>query len=177
MFTIESAGIFRRKKRLVAPSRLAEAEFRKVADQIGRKAFKARKLGLVAARKAVEAETIETRWDGKETRNTARPGDWIVTNLSPKRKVLLDSNGNENTYVVEGDTFPGLYEPAGGQNKFGQIFKAKNTVDAVYLSGGFDILAPWGEKQTAREGYLLLNGKDVYGNNAKTFDATYEVIH
>ena len=177
MFTIESAGILRRKKRLVAPSQLAEAEFRKVADQIGRKAFKARKLGLVAARKAVEAETIETRWDGKETTNTARPGDWIVTNLSPQRKVLRDSKGSENTYVVEADTFPNLYDPVGGQNKFGQIFKAKNTVDAVYLSGGFDILAPWGEKQTAREGYLLLNGNDVYGNNAKTFDATYEVIH
>jgi hypothetical protein len=176
MFIIESAGIFGRKKRLVAPSQLAEAEFRKVADQIGRKAFKARKLGLVAARRAVET-AIETRWDGKETTNTARPGDWIVTNLSPEARVLRDNEGNENTYVVEADTFPGLYEPAGGQSKFGQIFKAKSTVDALYLSGGFDILAPWGEKQTAREGYLLLNGKDVYGNNAKTFDATYEVIH
>jgi hypothetical protein len=177
MFTIESAGIFRRKQRLVAPNQLVEAEFRKVADRIGRKAFKARKLGLIAARKAVEAETVETRWDSKETTNTARPGDWIVTNLSPKGKVLRDGEGNQNTYVVEADTFSGLYEPVGGQNTFGQIFKAKNTVDAVYLSGGFDILAPWGEKQTAREGYLLLNGKDVYGNNAKTFDATYEAVH
>src|SRR6185295_2488428 len=76
---------------------LVGAEFRKVADQIGRKTFKARKLGLVAARKAVKAETIETRWDGKETTNTTRPGDWIVTNLSPERKVLLDNKGNENT--------------------------------------------------------------------------------
>jgi hypothetical protein len=177
MFTIESVGILRRKQRLVAPSQLAEAEFRKVADQVGRKAIKARKLGLVAARKAVMAEAIETRWEGKETTNTARQGDLIVTNLSPERKVLRDNKGNENTYVVESDTFPSLYESVGGQNEFGQIFKAKNTVDAIYLSGGFDILAPWGEKQTAREGYLLWNGRDVYGNNAETFDATYEVIH
>jgi hypothetical protein len=91
--------------------------------------------------------------------------------------VLRDNKGNENTYVVRSGTFPSLYEPVGGQNEFGQIFKATNTVDAIYLSGGFDILAPWGEKQIAGEGYLLWNGRDVYGNNAETFDATYEVIH
>ena len=175
MFTIESAGLFRRKQRLIAESRLSEIEFRRVADQVGRKAFKVRKTGLVAARQV--DETIETCWEGKETTNTARPGDWIVTNLSPQRKVLRDSRGNENIYVIDGPKFCEMYASVGGENEFGQIFKAKNIIDAVYLSGGFDILAPWGEKQTAQEGYLLLNGHDVYGNNTETFDATYEAVH
>jgi len=36
--------------------------------------------------------------------------------------------------------------------------------------------APWGERQRARAGYLLLNGTEVYGSNATTFAATYQVI-
>jgi hypothetical protein len=50
------------------------------------------------------------------------------------------------------------------------------TVDALHLSGGFDIVAPWGERQTAPDGYLILSGRQVYGNNAETFAATYEVV-
>jgi hypothetical protein len=42
----------------------------------------ARKTGYAAARMAAEIETVETLWNGKETVNTARPGDWIVTNLN-----------------------------------------------------------------------------------------------
>jgi hypothetical protein len=37
-------------------------------------------------------------------------------------------------------------------------------------------LAPWGQRERAPKGYLLLNGKDVYGNNAGTFEATYEMV-
>jgi hypothetical protein len=133
---------------------LVGAEFRKVADQIGRKTFKARKLGLVAARKAVKAETIETRWDGKETTNTTRPGDWIPTS-HPNARCCW--------------TIRATRTPRSSRPTRSPIYTGRS----VYLS----ILAPWGEKQTAREGYPLLNGRDVYGNNAKTFDATYEVIH
>jgi hypothetical protein len=177
MFMIESKGIFHTKNRLVAPTKLAQADFYRVADRIGCKPIKARKIGFIAARKSDQLETIDTRWDGKETTNIAQPGDWIVTNLSADRDVLRDKDGHQNTYVIKAETFPNLYDAISGENEFGRFFKAKNLVDAVYLSGGFDILAPWGQKQVAGAGYLLLNGEDVYGNNASTFDATYEIMH
>jgi len=49
-------------------------------------------------------------------------------------------------------------------------------VSALSLPGGFDILAPWGERQTGASGYLLLNGDEVYAASRAAFDATYEVI-
>ena len=177
MFNIESNGIFRRKHRLVAPTKLERADFYKVADSIGVTPLKARKIGYVAARRAEQAEQILTESDGKETTNSARPGDWIVTNLSPNHEVVRDKSGRENTYVIKAESFPSLYDSVAGANEFGQFFFAKNLVEAVYLSGGFDILAPWGQKQIADVGYLLSSGHDVYGNNASTFDATYEVVH
>ena len=58
----------------------------------------------------------------------------------------------------------------------GQFIKAYNVVEALYLSGGFDILAPWGQRQIAGVGYLLSDGRDVYDNAAATFDATHEIV-
>ena len=75
MFNLESRGIFRKKHRLVAPTKLERADFYKVADSIGVTPLKARKVGFVAARKAEHAEQIQTEADGKETTNSARPGD------------------------------------------------------------------------------------------------------
>ena len=39
-----------------------------------------------------------------------------------------------------------------------------------------EAVAPWGERQTAPDGYLILSGRQVYGNHAETFAATYEVV-
>ena len=177
MFKIENTGIFWRKTRLVAPTTLEQADFYKVAERIGTTPFKARKIAFVAARKAVQAETVQTCLDGVETTNSAEPGDWLVTNLTSDHTILRDKSGHENTYIIKAGTFPSLYASIPGSNEFGQFFKANHLVDAVYLSGGFDILAPWGQKQVAKTGYLLSSGHDVYGNNASTFDATYEVLH
>ena len=48
--------------------------------------------------------------------------------------------------------------------------------DAWVLAGGLDIMAPWGERQTIEKGYLLRNGDEIYGNDAKAFRATYEIL-
>ena len=71
-----------------------------------RKPLRARKIGYVAARKADKRETVETRWNGKETTNTAKPGDYIATNLTPKRQPLRDAAGELNTYVISAAAFP-----------------------------------------------------------------------
>ena len=167
------------KARLKSAAKLTPADFRAIAATLGSEPVRARKTGLVAARRAARATTVETRWNGAETKNRAKAGDWIVTNLSPERKVLRDGEGRRNTYVIAGDRFTQLYEPMPGKSvgKVGAVHRAKGTVAALRLAGGFDILAPWGERQTGRAGYLILNGEDVYGNNAKTFNETYEILH
>jgi len=166
------------KGRLESKGALSAKDFQAIAATIGVAPVRARKTGLVAAKRAARGRTVETRWNGKETQNRARAGDWIVTSLSFERKVLRDGEGSQNTYVIAGDRFGELYEAAGTRTvaRLGAVYRPKGIVSALHLSGGFDILAPWGERQTGRSGYLILNGEDVYGNNAETFQGTYEVL-
>jgi hypothetical protein len=173
MFEIVRAG---GRTRLKADARLTPADFAAVAKELGRQPVRARKVGHVAARKAAKREEVETRWNGKETTNTARPGDFIVTNLSPQREPLRDAAGELNTYVITAARFPDLYEPTGEDSPLGPVYSAKGVVSALPLPGGFDIEAPWGGRQTGADGYLLMSGEEVYGAGAKAFEDTYEVI-
>jgi len=175
-FRILSTGQRQPKPRLESEAVLKAADFRAIAANLAEPIIRARKTGLISARQARTHETIETHWNGIETTNTARPGDWIVTNLTAMRRVLRDREGHVNAYVISAKRFPELYVRAQGRAQFGATYRAKSVISAIRLRGGFDIKAPWGERQRARAGYLLLNGKDVYGCNAATFAATYEVI-
>lgn len=175
-FVIERTGPGGKDARLVTSRKLERPDFFKVATALGQKPMPARKTGFAAARMATGSETIETLWNGKETTNTAKAGDWIVTNLNVDKKPILDGGGNANTYVVTPEKFSLLYEENEGENEFGRIYKPKSIVDVILFPGGFDIIAPWGERQKADAGYLVLNGRDVYGNNSETFDATYEIV-
>jgi len=162
--------------RLEADAVLTRADFDNIAVRLGTRIVRARKIGYVAAIKATRRQAVETRWNGKETKNTARAGDWIVINMSSDRKVLRDRDGGVNRYVITAESFPSLYEAAGDSGSFGDIYRAKGVVEAIPLPGGFSIMAPWGERQIAPAGYLLCNGADVYGNNQETFVATYQVV-
>jgi hypothetical protein len=165
-------------KRLESGIKLTAEHFHAIARQLGVAPMRARKIGYVAAQRAEGREVVETRWNGTETRNTARRGDWVVTNLSPRREPLRDREGHENRDVIAAKRFPELYAPAEGGEKSakGEVYRAKGVVSALQLEGGFDIVAPWGERQTAPAGYLILNGEEVYGNNAEIFAATYEAV-
>jgi hypothetical protein len=176
MFTIEKTGPRDDKDRLIALAALSEADFVDIARALDTRPVRARKTALIAAREAAASERIETRWNGSETTNTARPGDWVATTLTADCEVLRDGDGHHNSYVIPAADFPTLYTPVDGSNDFGSFYAARGTVTALHLSGGFEIVAPWGERQTAPDGYLLLSGSDVYGNNAETFAATYEVV-
>jgi hypothetical protein len=177
MFEIKTQGVRKNKYRLIARKALTKSDFKRIASRLGAEPVCARKVGFIAARKAAARETIDTFWNGKETTNTARAGDWIVTSLTPRKTVLRDKDGNPNIYVIRPKTFARLYDPIPGKNKRGRFHKSKSVVAALYLSGGFDILAPWGSRERAPKGYLLLNGKEVYGNNAGTFKATYQILN
>ncbi|MGH6816667.1 MAG: hypothetical protein ACREC6_13290 [Hyphomicrobiaceae bacterium] len=174
MFKIEKS---KTGQRLIASEPLTAGDFPRIAEEIGRTPMKARKIGFVAARKAKAPETVETFWNGKETVNRARRGDWILTALTPDRHLLRDNDGNVNTYVVAARTFARLYKADTGENEYGTFFAAKgDIVKALLLSEGFDLIAPWGQRQTAPHGYLILNGKEVYGNQTETFSRTYEAV-
>jgi hypothetical protein len=161
---------------LEADDKLTPADFADIAREIGRKPVRARKVGYIAARKAARPETVETRWNGKETTNTAKPGDYVVTNLSPQRQPLRDAEGHLNTYVISAARFRELYEAEGEDSELGPVYRAKSVVSALRLPGGFDIIAPWGERQRGADGYLLMNGEEIYGAGTDAFEATYEVI-
>jgi len=178
MFQIVPAGPAGDKARLVADTVLGPDDFRRIAGQVGgERLVRARKTGLVAARKASRRQVVETRWNGTETTNTANRGDWIVTNLTPDAQPLRDAEGQLNVYVVSAERFAGLYEPTGTKKRrLGAVYRATSTVEAILFPGGFDILASWGERQVAASGYLIRNGGSVYGNHAQTFAATYEAV-
>ena len=162
--------------RLTASAKLTPDDFDAVAVRIGVLPFAARKSGLISAIVATRDERVETRWNGQETVNTARRGDQIVTNLDAKGTPLVDRDGNHNVYVIKADMFDKLYELADTAEIVVATYRARGTVQVIAVPGGFDMLAPWGERQQADRGYLLLNGTDVYGNNAETFEATYERV-
>jgi hypothetical protein len=146
------------KARLHADAELQPNDFRAIAEELGQSPLRARKTGTVAARRAEQRQTVVTKWNGRETTNVAEADDWIVTSLSPAGEPLVDRNGATNTYVIAADKLPGLYQPTGAGSAHGAIYRAKGAVEAIDLPGGFDIVAPWGERQ-----------------QAETFAATYEV--
>jgi hypothetical protein len=162
--------------RLSSDAKLSPDDFLAIARRLVSEPFRARKAGLVAAHVAEHEQRVETRWNGRETMNSARPGDWIVTNLDANCTPIIDREGNRNIYVVAASVFDTLYEPAGAASSAGVTYRARSTVRAIALPGGFEIVAPWGEVQRADKGYLVLNGAEVYGNNAETFDQTYVVV-
>ena len=160
--------------RLTSEVGLTADAFAKIAAHLKTTPFKARKTALITARQATSDEPVDSHWNGKETSNVAQPGDYVVTSLDKTGAPMIDGDGRENIYGITKDAIASLYEPAGSAPGGGILFRARATVSGIKLSGGFDIVAPWGEKQRADSGYLLQNGDDIYGNNVETFEASYE---
>lgn len=168
-------GLEKAQPRLICENTLSRDDFARIAADLGVQPLKARKIGFIAARRAVASIKIETHWNGKETEGIAEPGDWIATNMTPQRTLLQDEAGHLNIYIIKPDRFDDLYARDKGANAQGAIYRAISEVRALFLAGGFDIEAPWG-RQNASAGYLLDNGKEVYGNAKETFEATYQAL-
>lgn len=177
-FQISKAGS-PAKLRLFTPDKLTRDDFDQLVKDVhgyGGEVKRARKITFVAARKAVTGEVVETRINGLETTSRALAGDWVVTNMDINREIMRDNDGHVNAYIIPGDRFDDLYQVDAGSNEFGLIHKAIGIVDFVEFPGGFDIMAPWGERQQAERGHLVRNGQDIYGIHADAFTATYEVL-
>lgn len=177
MFRIDHVGDAKHP-RATSVSVLGADQFRRLAHELGLPIVRARKIAPISARMATAPERIETHWNGKESAADAKAGDWIVTSLSADHRPLIDSDGHRNVYVIKGDRFFDLYEglTVGASPTSCALYQPKSVVEALRLTGGFEIMAPWGELQRADDGWLLCNGHDVYGNHRDTFAATYAII-
>lgn len=162
--------------RIIAEAVLDARDFRVIAEKLGTPPRPARKIALIAARQVHAAEDVASHWNGLETSNTAAPGDWIATSLDADGNVLRDADGHANAYVIAAANFAALYREAEGANAAGRFYAATGKVEVLHLAGGFDIIGRWGERQLASDGYLVLNGDEVYGNNAETFARTYAFL-
>jgi hypothetical protein len=160
--------------RLTSTAPLTAEDFERIARELG--CDRRRKIGFVAAVTAATPTQVITYRKGKETENIAQPGDFIVANLLPQTlKPLTNDKGQPDQYVIRAGRFPELYgRLEGKENEFGPVFKAKSTVTAIYFPHGFEIVPPWGGQQVADEGYLFLNGAEVYGCEAQACHETYE---
>lgn len=108
----------------------------------------------------------------KETKNTARPGDYILTGVGGER------------YVVEPDVFAARYEPKPG---YKDVYLARGQVKAITnpFNRPLHILAPWGEVQNGAADCMVVDPYDPatkkregkpYLINRAEFDATYKIV-
>jgi hypothetical protein len=176
MVHIKKIGLLWRRSRVISDAAIREDEFWALVGQADGNHFRARKSAPIAARRVSQPEVLTTIWNGAETLNRAETGDWIATTLGSDGTALRDRSGNVNEYVIKAERFQQLYAEAAGQSVAGSLFEARGEVVAIYFAGGFDIVAPWGERQEAASGYLLLNGGEVYGNAKETFEMTYTPV-
>jgi len=121
-----------------------------------------KKFTQITARPAVAGEVIETiTSDGKETTNTAKSGDYVVTNI-----------GGEE-YILSGDTLKKRYESL-GNNRYQAIGECKGI---VYTGKPTQFMATWGEAMVLKPGDMIVtgDGKEVYRIAIKEFKETYRL--
>lgn len=159
---------------------LTEQAFHALARERGLAPFLAEKFAPVAARRLNRRTRLETRWNGAETVKSAEAGAWVLTALKVDGAPLRDAAGDLNQYAVGPSGFQRDYRPGAASRvallPWGRVHLPTRRVTALLLEDGFDILAPWGERQRADRGYLILAGGEVYGNHSETFEATYRAV-
>ena len=132
-----------------------------------------KKQGRVQARPAITGETITTVLSSgaTETVNTAKDGDWIMTNPSGER------------YVISSEKFFDRYEATAEDG----VYSAKGHCRAIKNPFGkpIEIMASWGKPQTGDEDCMLADTCDGDGNSmggepyiiqATAFAETYKPI-
>jgi hypothetical protein len=133
-----------------------------------------RKTGEYLATRVTVATPVETVLANgkKETKNTAQPGDYIVTGVGGER------------YVVKPDVFAARYELKPG---YTGVYLARGHVKAIQnpFDRALHIVAPWGEVQHGGRDCMIVDiydpttrkrdGKPYLINRAE-FDATYKLV-
>ena len=111
-----------------------------------------RKFGLVQARPAIIGEKIETILANgkKETENTAKANDWVMT------------NPDGESYIISKEKFFSRYE----STDKAEVFSAKGFCRAIKNPFGkpVEIMASWGTPQTGDAECLFADVCDESGN-------------
>jgi hypothetical protein len=145
-----------------------------IAEALDREGKIYRKTGEYRAIRAEAQTPVETVLASgmKETKNTALPGDYIVTGIGGER------------YVVKPDVFAARYEQKPGATG---VFLARGHVKAIPnpFNRPLHIVAPWGEIQHGAADCMVVDiydpatservGKPYLISRAE-FDATYKVV-
>lgn len=192
-FTLQSRPNDPRALRVTSASALTPDDFRRICEEaasFGVYPMIARKTGFVSVREATRDEQVITFFDSVETRGNAKPGNWIVANMTrdfrfyrpethedPDNYLLRDSQGNLDTYIISKDDKKANYRQTQHSTSVGRVYEwvgGQSDIEAIELRGGFRIIAPWGELQERDVGYLIHSGGEVYGIYGPIFSATYE---
>lgn len=124
----------------------------------------AEKKVTVKARQAIVEEIVITHTDDGfiETRNIARTGDYIVSDL------------DHHEYVVRKKDFHNNYSKTGKTGTYKPIDRA---LEVMLLSEDVKFLAPWGEEMRIKSGGALINKgpNDIYGIQPDDFKDLYRV--
>lgn len=138
--------------------------------------FQYKKFGEISARPAVVGEHVVTIIKGeKETENTAKEGDFVVTGVLGEQ------------YIISGEKLKARYKKTSRKDADGiSIYIAVGKCYAAEYKGEtFSFKAPWGEDMIVNKGdYIvtpnLLYGKinvyDVYRIEREAFFATYKKV-
>jgi hypothetical protein len=120
-------------------------------------------LKLSQVETARKRQRVVTQINGtKETSNTAKPGDKIVTGPFGER------------YVIGAAKFRQLYQ----RDRARERYVSKARVQALKLKQNIELVAPWGEKQRALKGGYVVRrvgkARDVYLIEETAFKKTYK---
>lgn len=111
-----------------------------------------KKQGVVSARSATIGETIVTTLESgaQETVNTAKEGDWVMTNPSGEQ------------YLISEQKFFSRYEPTAKSG----VYSAKGYCRAIKnpFNAPIEIMASWGSPQTGNEVCMIADTCDKDGN-------------
>ena len=123
----------------------------------------------VLAKVALGGEHIVTiTGDGKETQNTAKPGDYIVQNMTTaKEQYIISAEKMLKRYQKLADV---VTEPGW------ELWKAVGQVRGVEYTGPLvEIMATWGETMPLKPGDMVVtpDGNEIYRIARKEFEETY----
>ncbi|MDB5477760.1 MAG: hypothetical protein JWM96_255 [Alphaproteobacteria bacterium] len=107
-----------------------------------------------------EEKIISFHSTGKETQNTAMPGDYII-------KTTEKGDG----YIITADRFFEIYEDDAGDARY---YRNKITRIALLILEDIRFIAPWGEEQNVASGGVIVDaGNYIYGIEKNSFITNY----
>lgn len=135
------------------------------------------KASPVLVRKAMPGEMIRTySQDGVETVNSAGEDSFVLTKADRSTgKPVIDGNGHDNSWIIEGDAFREAYRLGPDFNGEGLVDPIADLRTLVRVDKDMSVMASWGEEQSvSKGGYLnITDPNNIYAVSERDFDDTH----